>query len=669
VSDPVDLSQFLGGFLVEADEHLRLAGRNLLVVEADLKHGRSSPRAVRDLYRSLHTIKGLAAMVGVEPIVDVAHAMESVLRGADRRAGQLPANALESLIEGLRAIEQRVGALARGATVQPAPRPLIDALGDVGPLVTGAASVVPVPLELPSEIAEKLGESERAQLTAADDRRAVRVDFVPSPARAAEGLTITRVRERIGAVAEIVKVVPLSRPSDAGNPGGLVFALLLLTGADDATLAQAVGGSVESVRLLRPARAAPVEIPLAGDDPFGEAGASRGVVRVEVSRLDEALEKLSALVVTRFRLARAVSDLAATGADVRALRQIVQENTRQLRDLRGAIMRARMIRVSEMLERVPLLVRGLARSTGKEVALDLDTGHAELDKAVAERVFPAVVHLVRNALDHGIERPAERAQAGKSPTAALRVSAFERSSTQLELTIEDDGRGVDAAALARRAGRELPTSDEGLLALLTLPGLSTLEAATTTSGRGMGMNIVKRTIVDDLGGEIAVRTAPGKGTTFVLRIPLTITIVDAFSFRCGQQPFVVPVSLVDEIVEINPADVTRAPSGKGRAELRMLERRGVAVPLVRLDNVFRMTPEGNSAPKAIVVRRNGQPFAFEVDQMLGQQEVVVRPLEDPLIRRPGIVGSTDLGDGQPTLVLDLVSLSANLSRRRTDLRS
>jgi two-component system chemotaxis sensor kinase CheA len=332
-------------------------------------------------------------------------------------------------------------------------------------------------------------------------------------------------------------------------------------------------------------------------------------------------------------------------------------------------MRARLVPAAEMLERVPLLVRGLARSTGKEVTLDLDPGKAELDKAVAERIFPAIIHLVRNAVDHGLESPAERIRAGKPPGALLRMTCLPRSSNQLELTIADDGRGIDVAALARRAGRPVPTGEEALLALMTLPGVSTVEAATTTSGRGMGMNIVKQAVVDELGGELTVRTERGKGTTFILRVPLSITIVDAFAFRCGHQPFVVPVSVVEEIVEVDPAAITRAPSGKGRAELRMLDRRGTAVPLVRLDGIFHLEPEQVPVRKAIVVRRNGQPYAFEVDQMVGQQEVVVRPLDDPLVRRPGIVGSTDLGDGQPTLVLDLLSLSATLSRRRTDVRA
>jgi two-component system chemotaxis sensor kinase CheA len=664
VSDSVDLSQFLSGFLAEADEHLGLAGRNLITLERDLKAGRASPRPVRELYRSLHTIKGLAAMVGVEPVVAIAHALETVLRNADRRGGRVQEATLDALVAGIKEIEQRVGALAKGGDIAPPPRALLDALAAAD--VDVAAGEGPA-LALPADIAEKLNASERSQLAEpGSGRRAVRVDFTPSPARAAEGLTITRVRERVAALGDIVKVIPLSRTGSPDAPGGLVFALLVITGADDQALVQAVGGppaGVQSIQSEAPAR------PLWSAEGADDGGAQRGIVRVEVARLDDALEKLSSLVVNRFRLTRAVADLAARGADVRALAQIVTENGRQLRDLRAAIVRARMVPAAELLERVPLLVRGLGRSTGKDVRLELDAGQGELDKAVAERVFPAIVHLVRNAVDHAIELPDERARLGKPATAVLRITCFERSSNQLELTVEDDGRGIDTQALARRAGREAPANDEALLALMSLPGLSTLDAATTTSGRGMGMDIIRRTVVEELGGAIAVRTTRGRGTTFALRIPLSITIVDAFAFRCGHQPFVVPVAVVDEILDVDPALITRAPSGQGRAEVRMLDRRGAAVPLVKLDGVFRLPAEATSLRKAILIRRNGQPFAFEVDQMLGQHEVVVRPLEDPLARRPGIVGSTDLGDGQPTLVLDLISLSATLSRRRTDVQA
>jgi two-component system chemotaxis sensor kinase CheA len=319
-----------------------------------------------------------------------------------------------------------------------------------------------------------------------------------------------------------------------------------------------------------------------------------------------------------------------------------------------------MVSVAELLERVPLIVRGLARATGKPVRVEIDAGRAELDKTVAERIFPAIVHLIRNAVDHAIEPPEERRRLGKPEEGVVRVTCFERSSTQLELSVSDDGRGIDREAVARRAGHPAPADDRALLELLARPGFSTLEEATKTSGRGLGVDIVRRVAVDQLGGELSLRTTPGAGTTFTLRVPLSLTIVDAFSFVCGAQAFVAPVAGVEEILEVDRHRAPRAPA-PGRARgVELLERRGEVVPLVSLASLLALPADGGS--KALVVRRNGAPFAFAVSRMLSQQEVVVRPLEDPLVRVVGVSGSTDLGDGQPTLVLDLVGLSGTLPR-------
>jgi two-component system chemotaxis sensor kinase CheA len=373
-----------------------------------------------------------------------------------------------------------------------------------------------------------------------------------------------------------------------------------------------------------------------------------------VARLDDAMEKLSALIVTRHRLARAVTELAATGSNVRALKQILSENARQLRELRAAVLSVRMVRMAEVLERVPLLVRGLRRNTGKQVKLVLDTGDAEVDKAVADRLFPAIVHLVRNAVDHAIESPAARRTLGKPEEGVLRIACRQRGGNQLELSIEDDGSGVDRELVARRAKREVPDTDAGLLELLCLPGLSTRSEATTTSGRGMGMDIVRRVAEDELGGELLMHTAPGVGTTFTLRVPLTITIVDAFTFECADQRYVVPVSTVEEIVELDAARLTRTPGAVSRASL--IQRRGEALPVLQLAALFGL-PQQAEATRALVIRRGGEATGFAVHRMLGQQEVVVRPMQDSLVRVTGITGATDLGDGRPTLVLDLAAIA------------
>ncbi|MCY1036960.1 chemotaxis protein CheW, partial [Corallococcus sp. BB11-1] len=330
-----------------------------------------------------------------------------------------------------------------------------------------------------------------------------------------------------------------------------------------------------------------------------------------------------------------------------------------LRDLRSAILRLRMVRVGDVLERLPLLVRGLRRTTGKAVRLELEVGDAELDKAVADRLMPALVHLVRNAVDHALELPEERVSAGKPPEGLVRLGCHARSSGQLEITLRDDGRGVDAKAVAKAANAPVPESVDGLLDLLCRPGLSTRQEATRTSGRGMGMDIVRRIVVEQLGGELRMETRKGAGTTFTLRVPLTVTLVDAIVFECAGLKYAVAVGTVEELIDVDALKVVRPAGADG---LGLVERRGAAVPLVSLERLLERTAPAQAAgprgTKALIVRQRGEPVAFAVDRLLGQQEIVLRPLEDPLVRVPGVAGATDLGDGQPTLVLDLGALGA-----------
>jgi two-component system, chemotaxis family, sensor kinase CheA len=676
MTEHLDVQEFLQGYLAEAQEHLASAGSNLLAAEEALRRGEPHPRAVRELFRALHTLKGLSAMIGAEPIADVAHEMEAVLRSADRAGGRLPAESTDLLADGLRAIEARVATLGAGEPIPPAPPQLLEALVALQP--AGGEGPRRAPLALPRELIAKLSAADREQLAGgiAAGRRARRIDFLPSPERAARGISITSVRERVGAVAEIVKVLPRAATPEEGAPAGLAFVLLVLAGAPDAQLAEAADVDLSKVTAIGDATPAEELAGAASEpDPIDEAaeGAdlSRGVyVRVEVARLDEALEHLSALVVSRARLDGAVATLAAIGADVRVLAGALQEHGRQLRSLRTAVMRARLIRVSELLDRAPLVVRGSARATGKRVRLVVEAGEAEVDKAVGERLFPAIIHLLRNAVDHAIEHPADRVRAGKPEDGVIRVTCRDFSDNQLELVIADDGRGVDAEAIAHKAGAPVPRTPAELLELISRPGFSTAERVTQTSGRGVGMDIVRRIVMDELGGDLRVETRRGAGTTFTLRVPLSLTIVDALTFECGTERFVVPVSAVEALIEVDASEVVEAPRparGGAASAVRMLRRHAETLPLVRLDAVLGLGGSAPAHPKAIVIRRDGAPFAFEVDRMLGQQEVVIRPVADPLVQVEGVSGSTDLGDGRPTLVLDLVSLARSLGGARAEV--
>jgi len=654
-----NLQDFLPGYLAEADEHLAAATVHLVALEDKARRGEGDPRSVRELFRALHTLKGLSAMIGVDPVVDLAHEMEAVFRTTDRTAGKLSVKAVDLLLRALKAIEERVRALADQRPVLPAPVELVEALARLE-LEPGGADMVAA-LALPPEIATKLSASEVAQLleSGGQGRRAVRLDFAPSAVRAASGLSISSVRERLATVADVVKVVPMSQAVLGDNPTGLVFVLLLVSGRSPAELAQAAG--LEPALFVDITAAPPITLDardVGDDDEASERGARLDVVRVEVGRLDEMLDRLSALIVNRFALSRSVAALAERGVDVREVRAVMAENGRALRDLRSSIMRARLVPMAEVLARVPLVVRGAAKATHKRVKVDVRAGSTELDKAVAERVFPALVHLLRNAVDHGIEAPDVRRAAGKPQDGLIEVRCSSTGSDQVELTFRDDGRGIDAAKVAARTGAPMPKDEAELLELVCRPGLSTSTSTTQTSGRGIGMDIVRRVVVDELGGQLSLTTS-SSGTTFTVRVPLTIAIIDAFSLTCSLQTFVVPVSTVEDIVEIDAAAVVIGPApGNARDAVRMLRRRGRTIPLYSLAQLLGLPAEAAPRQQAIIVGAGGAVLAFDIGRMLGQQEVVVRPLQDALVRTRGVAGTTDLGDGKPVLVLDLVALGA-----------
>ncbi|MEO8843465.1 MAG: chemotaxis protein CheW [Kofleriaceae bacterium] len=660
MTERVDLHEFIGGFVVEAEELLGVANTCLLEIDAAITAGTSKPKAVRELFRALHTIKGLAGMVGVESIMELAHALETLVRTADRSGGKLQRGAVEVAIQTVRAIGERVRAVAERRVPAPAPVRLIEQIAG-----TDASSEnVTAPPMISTEWDGRLSASERQQVSQemASGVPAWTLSFVPSAENTARGISIATVRTLLAELGDIVKVTPRTRIDVDGKQAGIAFDILLLGTATAEQLAEATAADIATVIPIATAVAAPEPEPLDAEpedgDPANRSG--RSTVRVELSRLDELQDQLAALIVSRFRLERELAAQAARGVDVRKFREITDLQARQLRDLRRAILRVRMVRVAEMLEPLALLVRSVARTSHKEVRFELDVRDAELDKAVADRLLPAMIHLVRNAVDHAIEPPDARVAAGKPRMGTVRIACSELASKQLELTVSDDGRGIDREAVALRAKHEV-ADDQMLLDTLTTPGFSTRDAVTQTSGRGVGMDIVNRIAVQELGGELMLATTLGAGTTFTLKVPLTIAIVEVFSFECASRAFVVPVAAIEEIFELDGSAVT-PPAKRADRQVTLVHRRGHALPVISLGRALAID-DGSLAKKAMVIRHNGELIAFAIDRMIGRQEVVVRPVDDPLVRAIGIAGATDLGDGRPTLVLDLSELGDAVHER------
>jgi len=368
------------------------------------------------------------------------------------------------------------------------------------------------------------------------------------------------------------------------------------------------------------------------------------------------MRMLGELVVTRSHLddnlKRLEADLSAPLW--RPLQDANLAMERQLRDLREGVMRVRMVPIGEIFERMKFVIRDLAREYDKRVKLELAGEQTEIDKLLVERMMDAILHLVRNAVSHGLETTSERLAMGKPPEGKISLRA--RPSAEIVvIEIEDDGRGIDSAEVAARAralglvSADTVLDNALLLDLICAPGFSTREQVDRASGRGVGLNVVKNTILG-LGGSLELDTETGRGTRFSIQLPLTLAIADALIVSVGDHRFAVPQSSVREVIEVDGPDV------KALENNEIIRYRGGVLPLLRLGSLFRLEQKAPTHFHVFVVGAGAGSVGIAVDRIIGQREIVVRAISDPLIRVTGIAGATELGDGHIVLILDTADL-------------
>jgi two-component system chemotaxis sensor kinase CheA len=328
--------------------------------------------------------------------------------------------------------------------------------------------------------------------------------------------------------------------------------------------------------------------------------------------------------------------------------------SRQLRDLRESVMRVRMVQIGESFERMTFVVRDLARESGKKVIVQFSGGETEIDKFLVERMMDPLMHLVRNAVSHGLETAAEREAQGKRTEGLLSLSAT-TAGEKIIIKIADDGRGIDRnLVLARANARGLSDGDshlddDALLNLLCTPGFSTRDEADRESGRGVGMDVVKKA-TEELGGRISLATKVGEGTTFSIELPLTLAIAEALIVSVNGQRFAVPQSAVTEVLEVESS------STKVLENNEIIPYRGKVLPLIRLARVFEMNHQRGDNFHVLVIGEETNAVGLAVDRILGQREIVVRAIKDPLAQSRGIAGATELGDQRVVLILDITAL-------------
>ncbi len=666
----MDISDFYQTFFDEADELLADMEQHLL----DLVPEAPDSEQLNAIFRAAHSIKGGAGTFGFTILQETTHLMENLLDEARRGEMQLNTDIINLFLETKDIMQEQLDAYKSSQEPDAASFEYIcnalrqlalEAKGEVVPAASGAKLSV-VETSAPA--------SDAQQAPNADDGK-LRIVL----SRLKEG-EIDLLEEELGNLGTLSNVVKgkdtLSVTLDGGvGEDDVIAVLCFVIEADqigfDKT-ATAEPAAVEAVPEVAEAPAAPAvpavqappaaapalkavakEAPAGREKPAARASESTSI-RVAVEKVDQLINLVGELVITQSMLAQRSNELdPVTHGDLITSMSQLQRNAR---DLQESVMSIRMMPMEYVFSRFPRLVRDLASKLDKQVELTLQGSSTELDKSLIERIIDPLTHLVRNSLDHGIETPEKRVEAGKSPIGNLILSA-EHQGGNICIEVTDDGAGLNrerilAKAMSQGMAVSENMSDEDVGMLIFAPGFSTAEQVTDVSGRGVGMDVVKRNI-QEMGGHVEIKSKQGSGTTIRILLPLTLAILDGMSVKVNNEVFILPLNAVMESLQPREEDLHPLAGGE-----RVLEVRGEYLPLVELWKVFDVMGAKTEATQGIVVilQSAGRRYALLVDQLIGQHQVVVKNLESNYRKVPGISAATILGDGSVALIVDVSAL-------------
>lgn len=650
-------------FISEAEELLRETEDGLLDLR-DALPGSPRPDTLNGVFRSMHTMKGLAGLFGQKGISDLSHGTETLLD--ELRLGKRPFDErtvafLLSIVDFLKTLLGEVaGGKSEGTSVE-------EVLSEIAEFRTKGG----VPEEprgrvpgIPESISRVLSEYEEHRLrTGVAAGKGVFTVSVEFDLMAFEE-ELKSVTAKIGTLGELIATMPKSTKVEPGNLG---FDLVVGTTRSREQMKELFkGATVEE--LVSPSGPKPAEAgqeaePSGRQDPLLKS--SSNTVRVDVSKLDAILNTVGELVLTKGAVARIGVEFledhgySSHGAD---LQKVAKGLEKRLNELQNQILEVRMVPVGQIFSRLTRVVRRYTQDRGKEIDLQLYGEETEIDTLLAEEVIDPLMHLIRNAIDHGIEPFREREKTGKPQRGVVTLRAFPRGH-HVVFQITDDGAGVQLDKVLKKAvekgfvsaGAEL--DDPEVVKLIFEPGLSTASAVSEVSGRGVGMDVVKDK-VSSLGGFVEVETEVGKGTTVTVTIPITLAIIKAILVSVAGETFAVPIVSTAETLLIDEGDIQHI-EGK-----EVLELRGGLLPLVRLQKIFGLESVRRAEATYVVVTGfGGRRMGFVVDDLIGQQEIVIKALGRHLENLRGIAGAAEVGKHKIILVLDVEALMEEATSR------
>lgn len=628
-------ANYLATFINEVEELLESIEATVLALET----APGDDELVNQLFRAFHTLKGSAGVAGVSAIASFTHHVESAV---DRvRSGACAMS--PAVASALLASKDHVAALldeVQGSSCD-------HARGDE--LIAQLSALIDnAPAPAASQPASQQVEAEYlVSFTVSDEAMVAEIDVGALEAE----LSALGTCSVLGTLPAW-KAMVTTRAGENAIRDAFLFVQNYGELSIDAGMCFFVDD--EPAPAAEPAAPSSTHVPTAAAAPARKLAADT-TVRVSSERLDQLVKLIGELVITQSRLeqawsARALPELAAP----------VEAMDRLIGDLRDGVLGLRMVPIGTLFTRFSRLVRDLSAELGKEVELVTDGNETELDKNVIDQLGDVLVHMLRNSLDHGFEDPASRQSAGKPERGTLRLSAAHEG-THVVITISDDGRGIDTAAVRRKAEEKgiispgQPLSEHDTLSLIMHPGFSTAASVTQLSGRGVGMDVVKKTI-EGLRGSVSIASTYGVGTTIRLKLPLTLAIIDGLMVEVDGDRFIVPMAAVTENLELT-AEERRASNGRNIVALR-----GEMVPYVRLREVFDLGDGTDLREKIVVVTVDGERVGLVVDRVVGNHQTVIQPLGRFFKTVDLFSGATILGDGRVAMILDLPGTVRSLDR-------
>lgn len=656
---PVNMSQYLGLFVSESTEHLEAFGRDLVQLEKEPGAG-----AIDSLFRHAHSVKGMASAMGFEATAVLAHRVEDLVDAVRSEPGRLNRELVDLFLSAADLLLSQVKAVSAGEPLpdsgsleQELGRRLFQLTGKEPAPTRVAQPSVPAAVEKPKPKPEPRAEKPRDGL-GLPPRFALKVRIAPSCA--VPGVRGFLVHKRLSTLGNVFDLKPAMEELKTGRIPEGIISLELETTAGEEGVRSALG-NISEVELLavKPvvlnASPAPPPTPEVPEPTKAVGHEPPRTVRVRTELLDYFLDTAGELLLATARI-RAVGK-SMHAASQPGLEEAVDRLHGLVKDLHDKVMKARMTPVSVITDRLPRAARDIARRREREVNLVVTGAEIELDRAILDDLADPLLHLLRNCVDHGIESREERIAAGKLPSGRILVSV-RRARDRVVLEIEDDGRGMDAAKLkASAVSRGLVTaeaaariSDREAFLLCCLPGVSTAKDVSDISGRGVGMDAVKRA-VENVGGTLEIESEPGRGTRFVLKLPLTVAVVNLLLVAVGEEIFGLPIGKVLGAVEIEPEKLSRS------RDALLLPFGGALLPVYEMGSLLEVPALSSPGLRPFVVMEGESgKVALGVDRLLGQEEAVLKALTRPLDLIPGLSGVTILGSGQPVFILDLPRL-------------